>query len=51
MQFSPWRIAVEDQLHAAETRAQVVERAGDDGASALDDRDAIGNLLDLGNLV
>src|SRR4051812_2182284 len=45
------RLAVEHELHALEALAQIVERAADDGAAAIDDRDSIGNLLDLGNLV
>ena len=31
--------------------AQVVERTGHHGAAAIDDRDVVGNLLDLGDLV
>ena len=43
--------AVEDDLDATEPRAQVVERAADHDGAAIDDGDAIGNLLDVGELM
>ena len=45
------RISVEYQLHAPVPLAQIVERAGDDRASAIDDGDAIGDLIDFGDLM
>src|SRR6185436_12224522 len=45
------RITVEHELNPPVAFAQIVERAGHHRTAAIDDRDVIGNLLNLGDLV
>src|ERR1044071_3149628 len=45
------RRAVEHELHAAEALAQIVERARHHRAAAVDDDDAISDLIDFGDLM
>lgn len=44
-------IAAEDQVNAAGILAKVVERATDDHAPPVDDRDVVRNLIDFRELV
>ena len=39
------RVALEHELNALIVRAKVVERRGNDGLAAIDDRDVIGDLF------
>jgi hypothetical protein len=45
------RIAVEHQLNTSVALAQIVKRARHHGPAAIDNRDVIGNLFDLGDLM
>src|SRR4051794_24785291 len=45
------RLSRKDYAQALVLRFEVVENAADNGAAAVDNRDAVGNLLDLGQLV
>ena len=45
------RLVREYDLHAAVTRAQIVERRVEERSAAVDDRDVVRDLLDVGELV
>src|SRR5262245_1099439 len=47
----PGRVAFKDELHSAETLPQVVERAADDRAAAVDDPDVVRDLIDFRDLM
>jgi hypothetical protein len=45
------RITIEHELHAAEVLSQIIERARDDDAPVVDDRNAIGDLVHFRDLM